>query len=121
MCVPCWEQWEPAGRKTGVSPALWWSDPTNPPPFSTLNSPPKLWELPLRPHVLRVRSLEREDKSQIRIFGRGTSKAEQDDVERIGGDRTALSHCCLKGMKENLKSRHYSGTNVSLLLVLVGK
>lgn len=57
MCVPCWERWEPARRKTGVSPALWWSDPTSPLPFSTPTSP-KHWELLLRPHVLWARGWE---------------------------------------------------------------
>ncbi|KAK2893842.1 hypothetical protein Q8A73_016326 [Channa argus] len=38
MCVQCWERWEPARRKTGVSLALRWSDPTHP-SFPYCNSP----------------------------------------------------------------------------------
>lgn len=104
------ERWEPARRKTGVSLALWWSDPPPPPTLSLSflhSNYPKILGTPTASPCSVGSGLVRGGHGQPtnQTSGRGTSKAEQEDGERTGGDRAALSRGGPKGDGGKFKLR----------------
>lgn len=100
--------------------------PNLPPPLSS-PTPPKLWELPLRPRVLRVRRLGGEDTAnpQIRLLARRHQRRNRTMWKGQGETELPCLTAVPRGWRKVrglcVEPRHYSSTNVSFLLVPVGK